>query len=186
MALLLAAFDHQCTASGGATVRGLDSRGGAATSWYKESHMSASASTVKLVETAALLMKSDLAGALEKLTIAYVQAANTSNTEDAGLIAEELARGWTRRKSPARSLYYAYNATELSPERKAAWTTLAKTCELIATRVRGDDKRLRAKVLYRAAGAAFKKAASLTKDPEDRRWLTELARDAARLGKPAG
>jgi hypothetical protein len=143
-----------------------------------------SAETTRLVEKAAALMKSDLGGAIAKLESAYTAAGDSAL--DAAIVAEELSRGFARRKSPARSLYYASKATELMPERKAAWTTLAKTCELIATRMRGAHKQQRTSALYRAAATAFKKAASLTKDPEDRRWLSELGRDAARLATPKG
>ena len=66
---------------------------------------------------------------------------------------------------------------------RATWTTLAKTCELVASR-QGEPKLRRAQALYRAAATGFKKAASLTKDPEDKRWLLELAGDGARQARP--
>jgi hypothetical protein len=75
-------------------------------------------------------------------------------------------------------------ATELAPGQKTSWTTLAKTCELVASRTQSAAKQVRARALYRAAGAAFTKAASLTKDAEDKHWLLELARDATRQAKP--
>ncbi len=130
-------------------------------------------------------MKSDVRGALAKLETAYVLAREAGDADQSAEVAEELARGWARRKSTAKSLYYAAKATKTAPERKAAWSTLAKTCELVASRTSGEHKQRRAQVLYRAAAAAFKKAASLTKDPEDKRWLLELAGDAARCAKPA-
>lgn len=128
-------------------------------------------------------MKSDLRGAVAKLESAYAIAREVGDADDTALVAEELARAWSRRKSRARSLYYASKATRLAPERKAAWTTLAKTCELIASRTQGSDKHKRAQALYRATAKAFKTAASMTKDPEDKRWLLELAGDAARQAK---
>jgi hypothetical protein len=138
----------------------------------------------RLVKEAAGSMKHDVRGAVAKLESAYAVARESAGADDAAMVAEELARAWARRKSASRSLYYASKATTLAPERKAAWTTLAKTCELVASRTSGDPKQRRARALYRAAGAAFKKAASLTKDPEDKRWLLELAGDAARQARP--
>ena len=61
---------------------------------------------------------------------------------------------------------------------------LGKTCELVGSKYRGDATAARSAALYRAAAGAFKQAAALTKDPEDKRWLLELAGDAARQGKP--
>jgi ribonuclease HI len=138
----------------------------------------------RLLKEAATSMKSDVKGAVAKLESAYAIARETGVADDTAVVAEELARGWARRKSTARALYYARKATELSPEAKAAWTTMAKTCELVASRTSGDPKLRRAQALYRGAALAFKKAASLTKDPEDKRWLLELAGDAARQAKP--
>lgn len=129
-------------------------------------------------------MKADVKGAVAKLEAAYELAKGTGVPDDAAVVAEELARGWARKKSAARALYYARKATRLVPEHKSTWTTLAKTCELLATRTRRDDKQRRARALYRAAAQSFKKAAGLAKDPEDRNWLIELARDAAQQAKP--
>ncbi|MEO6418147.1 MAG: hypothetical protein ABIP39_01980 [Polyangiaceae bacterium] len=137
----------------------------------------------RLVKEAAASIKSDAKGAVAKLESAYVIACEAGDAEDTAVVAEELARGWARRKSTARSLYYASKSTKLAPERKASWTTLAMTCELVASRTGKESQQRRARALYRAAGEAFKKAASLTKDPEDKRWLLELAGDAARMGK---
>lgn len=137
-----------------------------------------------LLKEAAASMKSDVRGAVGKLEAAYALAKESGDAEDSAIVAEELARGWARRKSTSRSLYFAIKATKTAPERKAAWSTLAKTCELVASRTSSDHKQRRAQALYRAAGAAFKKAASLTKDPEDKRWLLELAGDAAKMAKP--
>jgi hypothetical protein len=137
----------------------------------------------RLLKEAAASMKNDVKGAVGKLEAAYAIAREAGSPDDVAMVAEELARGWARRKSASRSLYYAQKATKLVPERKAAWNTLAKTCELVASR-QGEPKRRRAQALYRSAAAAFKKAAALTKDPEDKRWLLELAGDAARQAKP--
>jgi hypothetical protein len=129
-------------------------------------------------------MKSDVRGAVGKLEGAYALALGTGDPNEVASVAEELARGWARRKSTSKSLYFAVKATKTAPERKAAWNTLAKTCELVASRTSAEPKQRRAQALYRAAATAFKKAASLTKDPEDKRWLLELAGDAARQAKP--
>ena len=129
-------------------------------------------------------MKSDVTGAVAKLEKAYDLACETGIADDAAVVCEELSRGWARRKSAARSLYYARKATKLAPEQQPPWTTLAKTCELVASRIRDPQRQDRSRVLYRAAATAFKKAASLTKDREDKHWLLELASDAARQAKP--
>ena len=134
----------------------------------------------RLLKEAAASMKTDATGAVAKLESAYAIARESGDADDTATVAEELARGWARRKSTGRSLYYASKATKLSPDWKTAWTTLAKTCELVAARTLGETKRRRAHALYRTAGAAFTRAASMTKDPEDKRWLLELAGDAAR------
>jgi hypothetical protein len=131
-----------------------------------------------LLKQAEGLMKSDLKGALVLLDSALATARQSGSEMDIAMVADELSRAWSRRKSSSRSLYYAVQSTEVAPERKASWCTLAKTCELLAARVRGEDKRQRARLLYRCAAKAFKKAAALGKDPEDKRWLLELARDA--------
>lgn len=138
----------------------------------------------RLLEEAAASMKSDVKGATEKLEAAYTLAEQSGHADDTAVVAEELARAWGRRKSAAMSLYYATKATELVPGHRSTWTTLAKICEFVASRTRADDKQRRARVLYKAAASAFKKAAALTKDPEDKRWLIELAGDAAKQAKP--
>jgi hypothetical protein len=138
----------------------------------------------RLVKDAAASMKSDVRGAIGKLEAAYALARETGDPHEHASVAEELARGWARRKSTSRSLYYAVKSTKVAPDRKAAWSTLAKTCELVASRTSAEHKQRRAQALYRAAATAFKKAASLTKDPEDKRWLLELAGDASRQAKP--
>ena len=137
-----------------------------------------------LLKDAAASMKSDVRGAVGKLEAAYALALQAGDPDQSAGVAEELARGWARRKSTSRSLYFAVKATKTAPERKAAWNTLAKTCELVASRTSAESKLRRAQALYRAAAGAFKKAASLTKDPEDKRWLLELASDAARQARP--
>jgi hypothetical protein len=146
--------------------------------------MGAREDIARLLKEAAASMKTDAKGAVAKLEAAYAVARASGDVDDTATVAEELARGWARRKSAGRSLYYASKATKLSPDWKTAWTTLAKTCELVASRTPGEHKQLRARALYRAAAAAFTKAASMTKDPEDKRWLQELAGDAARQAKP--
>jgi hypothetical protein len=144
--------------------------------------MSGAENVGSLLREATALLKSDVKAAIVKLEAAYRIASESGVTQHTVEVLEELSRAWARRKLFARSLYCARKATRLVPERKAAWTTLAKTCELLATRTTHESKRARAKALYRAAASAFKKAAELTKDPEDRRWLSELASDAARQG----
>lgn len=139
----------------------------------------------RLLKEAAAAMRSDPKAAVAKLEAAYVLACGTGVADDAAVVAEELARGWARRKSAARSLYYARKSTRLMPGGKAGWSTLAKTCETIAARTLGEGKQRRAQALYRAAAAAFKKVASMTEDTEDKHWLLELAGDAARRGAPA-
>ena len=146
--------------------------------------MGAREDIARLMKEAAASLKTDAKGAVEKLESAYAIARGSGDADDTATVAEELARGWARRKSSSRALYYASKATKLSPDWKTAWTTLAKTCELVASRTRADKQQGRARALYRAAATAFNKAASMTKDPEDKRWLLELAGDAARQAKP--
>lgn len=150
---------------------------------YDLCRMGAREDIMRLLKDAAGSMKGDLKGAVAKLESAYSLARGSGDADAAATVAEELARGWARRKAAARSLYYATKATKLVPHRKTAWTTLAKTCELVAARTSSPAKQRRARALYRAAAGAFQKAAGLTKDPEDNRWLLELARDAARQAK---
>ncbi|MDB4946906.1 MAG: hypothetical protein JWP97_6440 [Labilithrix sp.] len=138
----------------------------------------------RLLKEAAGLLKNDVKGAIAKLDAALALALGSGSEDDAAVVTEELARAWMRRRSPARALRFAQRATELAPEQRASWTTLAKTCELVATRITRADQQRRARALYRAAASAFRKAASMTKDPEDKRWLQELAGDAARQAKP--
>lgn len=146
--------------------------------------MAARDDIARLLKEAAASMKGDAKGAVAKLESAYAIAHGSGDADDTALVAEELARGWGRRKSDAKSLYYATKASELAPGQKTSWTTLAKTCELVASRTRADEKQRRARALYRAASKAFEKAASMTKDAEDKHWLMELARDAAKQSKP--
>lgn len=146
--------------------------------------MGAREDIARLLKEAAASMKTDAKGAVAKLESAYALARGTNDADDTATVAEELARGWARRRSASRSLYYALKATKLAPDWKTAWTTLAKTCELVASRTRADDKQRRARALYKAAAGAFNKAASLAKDAEDKHWLLELGRDAARQAKP--
>jgi hypothetical protein len=137
----------------------------------------------RLLKEAAAAMKSDPKGAVARLESAYVIARESGDADDTALVAEELARGWARRKSAARSLHFAITATRLAPDQKTSWTTLAKTCELVASR-QGEQKQIRARALYRATASAFKKAAARALDPEDKRWLLELAGDAAKQARP--
>lgn len=137
-----------------------------------------------LLKEAAASMKSDVKGATAKLETAYGLAQASGHADDTAVVAEELARAWGRRRSNAKSLYYATKATELVPTHKSTWTTLAKTCELVATRTQAPNKQRRARALYKASAGAFKKAAGLTKDPEDKRWLLELAGDASKQARP--
>lgn len=146
--------------------------------------MSVREEIARLLKEAAASMKRDPRAAVVRLESAYALASEAGDPDDIAVVAEELARAWARKKSTARSLYYAVKATKLAPAQKTSWTTLAKTCELVASRTQGDHKERRARALYRAAGIAFNRAASMTKDPEDKRWLLELAGDAARQGKP--
>lgn len=139
----------------------------------------------ELIKEATTILKSDARGAVAKLEAAYALAREGGTAAEVAGVAEELSRGWARRKSASKSLYYANRATELAPESKSAWTTLAKTCELVGMRTEAPGKRRRAQALLRAAASSFKKAAALSKDPEDKRWLLELARDASRQAKPA-
>lgn len=146
--------------------------------------MGAREDIARLLKEAAAAMKNDAKGAVAKLESAYALARESGDADDTAVVAEELARGWARRRSFARSLYYARKATKLAPKEKSTWTTLAKTCELGASRTGGDHKQRRARSLYAAAATSFKTAATLTKDPEDKRWLLELAGDAARQARP--
>jgi hypothetical protein len=146
--------------------------------------MGAREDIARLLKEASTSIKSDVKGAVAKLESAYAIAAQAGDAEDTAYVAEELARGWARRKSSAKALYFAVKASKLAPNQKSSWTTLAKTCELVASRTPTDHKLRRAQALYRAAASAFKKAASMTKDAEDKHWLLELARDAARQAKP--
>lgn len=138
----------------------------------------------RLVKAAAATMKGDVDAAIATLATAYGLARAAGDADDAAFVAEELARAWTRRKSPARSLHFARLAARLAPEQRTSWTTLAKTCELVAARTSQGSKSRRAAALYRATARAFKRASSLTTDPEDKRWLLELAQDAARQVAP--
>ena len=147
--------------------------------------MAARDEIARLLKEAASTMKSYAKGAVSKLEAAYGIARESGDADVAALVAEELARGWARRKSDAKSLYFAAKASKLAPEQKTSWTTLAKTCELVASRIRADEKQKRARALYKVAAQSFQKAASMTKDAEDKHWLMDLARDAAKQAKPS-
>lgn len=138
----------------------------------------------RLLKEAATTMKRSAKDAVAKLESAYALARASGDADDSAVVAEELARAWARRKSAARALHYARRASTLAPNHPSSWTTLAKTCELLASRMSGEGRGRRVRALYAATAAAFQKAAALTKDPEDRRWLLELAGDAARHAKP--
>ncbi len=146
--------------------------------------MAARDDIARLLEEAASTMKSDAKGAVAKLEEAFAIAKKAGVDDDTALVAEELARGWMRRKRSSRALWYAAKASKLAPEQRTSWTTLAKTCELVASRISDEKKQRRARALYKEAAAGYKKAASMTKDAEDKHWLIELARDAAKQAKP--
>ena len=62
----------------------------------------------------------------------------------------------------------------------AAWAALGKTCELVALKTDRPGHARRTVALHKGTATAFKKAASLATDREDKNWLLELARDAAK------
>lgn len=132
----------------------------------------------RLLKEASQAMKGDPLGATAKLAAAFALAEKAGNDDDTAFVAEELARALGRRRVYAGALHYARVATKLAPEQRTGWVALAKTCELVGARTDATKKPRRARALYRAAAKAFAKGAALTKDPEDRRWLQELARDA--------
>ncbi|MFO0741104.1 MAG: hypothetical protein U0270_34715 [Labilithrix sp.] len=142
-----------------------------------------SANIAKLIKEANASIKRDAKAAVEKLEEAYALAKQAGNDEDTAFVAEELARAWPRRKKVARALYYAHKASKLAPNQRTSWTTLAKTCELVANRQKRETKKARMMALFRVAAEGFKKAAGMTKDPEDKRWLQELGADAAKQAK---
>ncbi|HEY8077146.1 MAG TPA: hypothetical protein VIF62_23630 [Labilithrix sp.] len=146
--------------------------------------MAARDDIARLLKESAQTMKSDAKGAVAKLEEAYAIAKTAGDADDTALVCEELARGWMRRKKSARALYYASKASKLAPDQRTSWTTLAKTCELVASRIADEKKQRRERALYKEAAGGYKKAASMTKDAEDKHWLTELARDAAKQAKP--
>lgn len=137
----------------------------------------------RLLKDAAATMKRDPKSAVATLQEAYAIAEKAGNPGDTAYVAEELAKGWARRKRSSKALYYAVKATELAPNERATWTTYAKTCELVAQRQKRETKARRVMALYQAAATGFKKAASMTKDAEDKNFLLELAKDAAKQGK---
>lgn len=136
----------------------------------------------RLLKEAAATMKRDMKAAIVKLDSAYSIAREAGDNDDTAVVAEELARAWRRRKSPARSLHYASKATKLAPGHADTWATLAKTCEFVASHTSAAHQR-RACTLFENAATAFEKSASLTTDPEDKRWLKELAGDAEKQAK---
>ena len=138
---------------------------------------------VKLIKEAQASIKKDAKGAVDKLEEAYGLAKAAGNDEDTAYVAEELARAWPRRKKSARALYYAIKASKLAPDQRSSWTTLAKTCEFVANRQKRETKPKRMMALFKACAESFKKAAAMTKDPEDKRWLAELASDAAKQAR---
>jgi len=92
----------------------------------------------RLLKEAAVSMKRDVVGAVAKLETAYQIARTDGVPDDAAFVAEELARGWTRRRSSSRALFYARVATRLAPNQRSGWTMLGKTCELVGSKYRGD------------------------------------------------
>jgi phage tail sheath gpL-like len=143
--------------------------------------MATPAPILDLLRDAANLLKREPKAAITRLQEAYALAMGHNDQADNAMIEEELARAWSRRKRQSRAIYFAKRATKSLPTSRSAWATLAKTCELVAMRTAIHNTR-RAAALYHAAARAFTQAATLTKDPEDRRWLQELARDAKSAG----
>src|SRR5687767_11793715 len=72
--------------------------------------MAARDDIARLLKEAAASMKTDAKGAVAKLESAYAVARESGDADDTATVAEELARGWARRKSTGRSLYYAMKA----------------------------------------------------------------------------
>ena len=99
-----------------------------------------SANIGKLIKEANAAIKRDAKTAVEKLEEAYGLAKQAGNDEDTAFVAEELARAWPRRKKVARALYYAHKCSKLAPNQRTSWTTLAKTCELVANRQKRETK----------------------------------------------
>ncbi len=135
----------------------------------------------RLVQEATAILKSDARIAVQKLEEAWALVAPAGGT-GAAVVAEELSRAWARRKSWSRALHWARRATRVAPERKAAWAALGKASELVAIKTDRPGHAQRTRALHRGTATAFKKAASLATDREDKNWLLELARDAAKLG----
>jgi hypothetical protein len=69
--------------------------------------MGAAEDFARLLKEAAASMKGDIAGAIGKLNAAYALAEQVGDAQDVASVAEELARAWARRKSTAKSMYYA-------------------------------------------------------------------------------
>jgi len=144
--------------------------------------LSSRATLAKLLGEAAKLAKPDPEKALAKLHAALDVAREASVDDDTSVVCEHLARAYLRRSS-SKALHFARLAARLAPEEKAAHVALGKTCELTASKVDTSRAPRRARALYRAAAKAFAKAASLTKDAEDRNFLKELASDAQAAAK---
>lgn len=144
--------------------------------------MGAREDVARLVAEALAQAKRDAKGAVKTLEAALVVANGTGIPDDAAVVCEHLARLHLRREK-SRALHYARRAVRLVPEEKSAHSTLAKTCELIAAQTNMETKGRRARALYGVVATSFKKAAGMTKDPEDKRWLLELAHDASVASK---
>jgi hypothetical protein len=136
----------------------------------------------ELLREAAQRIKRDSKGAIALLHEALERVTAAGDQTRAAQVADELARAWGRRRSPAKQVHYARMSVRLAPERSASWATMAKTCELLATQTPAAH-RARAKALFRLASGAFTRASECTRDPEDRRWLQELAKDAAQQAR---
>ncbi len=152
-------------------------------SWCNRPLLSTKEEIERALKEATASLKGDIKGATATLERAFALAQKSGTPEDAVIVAEELARVLARRKLDAKAIVYARFASTAAGDRKNGFTTLAKTCELAATR-RHATKPHGARVLFRAASTAFQRAAALTKDPEDKRWLLELAKDAAKQTQP--
>lgn len=147
--------------------------------------VSSRATIAKLLGEATKLAKPDPEAALTKLHEALSVAREAAVDDDTSVVCEHLARVYLRR-SRAKALHFARLAARLAPEEKAAHTALGKTCELYASKVDTARAPRRARALFAAAAKAFAKAASLTKDAEDRNFLKDLAEGARAAAKALG
>jgi hypothetical protein len=148
----------------------------------EQTEMTAKSGAAKLLADGNSMMKRDVRGAIELFQGALAFATTADDAVHAAEAATLLAHAWGRRKSWAKSVYYARRCVAIAPRAKSSWTTLAKVCELIAARTDDPRKRLRGALLFRLAAKAFREAAARCRDAEDKRWLLELASGAASNG----